>query len=725
MTKDIKKVILATQKRAAEATASTSTNDLLYLLSVVERGVQNSVITVNNTADFSSIVGQDSQIYYNKEDKKMYFVKNNTFFLSDGTIFYPLTGEAESILNTTWISTYAPASYVWDATPGAEGIRVKANDPITNMYQMFSNSAINNSDISSWDVSSVTNMTAMFNLATSFNQNISSWNVSNVTAMNGMFNQATAFNQPIGSWIVSNVTNMASMFIIATSFNQNIGSWNVSNVTNMNGMFKDAPVFDQDISSWDVSSVTDMVNMFNGASVFDQDISGWDVLAASVAIDNSTPPTDFDLNTNASWTGAEKPLWGTDGTGILYPLSNTATDPTSSTWRTANPTYQFFVNVGILMPAGSPITSMDNMFAVASNPFNDPDISSWDVSTVNNMSFAFSLNNSFNQDLSSWNVSNVTKMNNMFNECYAFNQDLSSWNTSIVTDMSSMFYDASVFNNGGQPLTTNGNQWNVSNVTSMNRMFATSGTAAFNQDISSWDVSSVTDMEFMFAGAIAFDQNLNAWDVTNIPSLPSNFATGATLFTVDEHPIWGTDGIDYLVDPTYGTLVAYYNAYGYNNANGYELNAVASNYISALSPTYENRYAIDSYFASKIAAGTTITYVFTGNFSTSVHRYAIADLLTCNVRAINTTTIGPSAFANSPPGDNTAGLQTHWHQETSGNTLSGGDYSFLALGDEIGDNLRNFSTHNFQVAPFPTSGVGQFTQGQGVTGSPKVAIYIV
>ena len=229
---------------------------------------------------------------------------------TDGTIFYPLTGETESILNATWISTYAPASYVYDTTPGAEGIRVKWNDPITNMYGMFNGSAINNADISSWDVSTVTVMTAVFGSTSAFNQDISSWNVSNVTAMNGMFNQATAFNQPIGSWIVSNVTNMASMFTIATSFNQNIGSWNVSNVTNMNGMFLNATAFNQDISSWNVSSVTDMVNMFNGASVFDQDISGWNVLAASVAPGDPTPPTQFDLNTNASWTTAEKPQWG-------------------------------------------------------------------------------------------------------------------------------------------------------------------------------------------------------------------------------------------------------------------------------------------------------------------------------------------------------------------------------------------------------------------------------
>jgi hypothetical protein len=231
----------------------------------------------------------------------------------------------------------------------------------------------------------------------------------------------------------------------------------------------------------------------------------------------------------------------------------------------------------------------------------------------------------------------------------------------------------------------------------------------------------------MFNNAVAFNQNLNNWDVTNIASPgPSNFATGATLFTTDEHPLWGTTGLSYLTDPTYGTLVAYYNTYGYNNVNGYELNAVASTDISALSPTYENRYAIDSYFASKIAAGTTITYVFTSNSGTATQRYAIANLLGCNVRPINTTTIGPSAFANSGSGTNTPGYQTHWHQETAGADLTGADYSVLALSREILNNAENFwCNHSHGISPLPTSGNNLVYVTDGSVGSPKVAIYIV
>ena len=35
----------------------------------------------------------------------------------------------------------------------------------------------------------------------------------------------------------------------------------------------------------------------------------------------------------------------------------------------------------------------------------------------------------------------------------------------------------------------------------------------FNGDISSWDVSNVIDMSYMFCGCSKFNQNISAWDV--------------------------------------------------------------------------------------------------------------------------------------------------------------------------------------------------------------------
>ena len=54
----------------------------------------------------------------------------------------------------------------------------------------------------------------------------------------------------------------------------------------------------------------------------------------------------------------------------------------------------------------------------------------------------------------------------------------------------------------------------MNNVTDMSFMF--SENQAFNQNISSWDVSSVTNMRRMFRLSGPFNQNLGSWNVNNV-----------------------------------------------------------------------------------------------------------------------------------------------------------------------------------------------------------------
>ena len=78
--------------------------------------------------------------------------------------------------------------------------------------------------------------------------------------------------------------------------------------------------------------------------------------------------------------------------------------------------------------------------------------------------------------------------------------------------------------------------WDVSSVTDMRYMF---DSASFNQDISSWDVGNVTDMSAMFYNATAFNQDISGWCVTNIASEPTNFSTNSPL-SESNKPVWGT-----------------------------------------------------------------------------------------------------------------------------------------------------------------------------------------
>ncbi|MBV1887622.1 MAG: BspA family leucine-rich repeat surface protein [Parvibaculaceae bacterium] len=85
---------------------------------------------------------------------------------------------------------------------------------------------------------------------------------------------------------------------------------------------------------------------------------------------------------------------------------------------------------------------------------------------------------------------------------------------SQVTNMNSMFAGAKAFNGDLS-------NWDVSTVTDMSRMFA--GAQAFNSDLSSWDVSAVTNMSYMFSAAIVFDSDLDRWDVSAVTDMSGMF----------------------------------------------------------------------------------------------------------------------------------------------------------------------------------------------------------
>lgn len=186
----------------------------------------------------------------------------------------------------------------------------------------------------------------------------------------------------------------------------------------------------------------------------------------------------------------------------------------------------------------SQIQNFTDLFRLNHGPFMSGaysnSINNWDVSNGKYFYYMFRESN-FNRDISGWNMSNAVGLDYMFFYCHEFNQEIDSWG--IGPNCTSLHL---AFSNARDFAPTTLNSWDVSNVTtfqdcfaecnnfnanitswtptsalSMNYMFGRlSGVGIFNQDISGWNVSSVTDFTGMFRGQTSFNQNISGWNVT-------------------------------------------------------------------------------------------------------------------------------------------------------------------------------------------------------------------
>jgi surface protein len=190
-------------------------------------------------------------------------------------------------------------------------------------------------------------------------------------------------------------------------------------------------------------------------------------------------------------------------------------------------------NIGISYGASVVFTTSNNPFSIDENGITVkcPTVSPGDFGTINGVQYEAVDRNLLNQrkdeggDLSRVCTSLVTDMSWLFYDSMGFNQDIGSWDVSSVVTMRAMFRISS-FN---RPL----ENWDVSNVTNMEEMFSGS---MFDQPIDSWNVSNVRNMRVMF-GSSQYSHPLGSWNVGNVRDMTAMFSNNKTF----NHPIGDWD----------------------------------------------------------------------------------------------------------------------------------------------------------------------------------------
>ncbi len=474
----------------------------------------------------------------------------------------------EYMLANTW--SFNQDIHTWDTSK------------VTNMHGMLASASAFNQSLDGWDTSSVTNMVDMFVGATAFNGSIGLWDTHSVTSMQTMFQQARAFNQPIGSWNTANVTSMGGMFSYTDAFNQDIGNWNTANVTSMSGMFADAKVFNQDISGWNMAKVTDMSGMFNDAKVFDQDLSRWNVGALTNAdymlYGSKLSPAHYDallIGWAAQTVHNNVPLgvgyiaycagasaraslvargWTITDAGMKCPATNdfvitVKTDYTSygssSSTQFTIPTYPgeaYNYNVDCNNDGTYEATAQSGSYTCSYAAAGTYTVRIQDNTGLGTGFPRIYFNGGGDAQklltIGQWGTGKWTSMNSAFKGCNALTMTATDQpDLSGVTDMSAMFAGATSFNGaiGG---------WDTSHVINMSHLL--NAAMAFNQPIGSWNTSNVTSMEYMLANTWSFNQDIHTWDTSKVTNMHGMLAS-ASAFNQSLDG-WNTSSVTNMVD---------------------------------------------------------------------------------------------------------------------------------------------------------------------------------
>ena len=421
------------------------------------------------------------------------------------------------------------------------------------LTRAFRGSAFNE-NINDWDISGVRSFIEMFRNASAFNQPLNNWDLTSATILQNMFNGATSFDQDLGNWDLSNISSSISISGLLNNVGMSTSNYDATLIgwatldageTQIpTGMSLGATGITYCLGEAARNILTSAPYNWNitdagiGCAPTDAFITTWQTTDANQSIRIPKHPSSSGYNYSVDWgdgtqsfnqTGNANHEYASAGTYTVkiygnFPhpyFDNAGTDvkPRLLTieqwgiqqWTSMVSAFEDCPNLKLNAddnPDFSQLTNVEDMFRKCTN-FEDlkDNIGSWDMSTVENISFMFDACTIFDEDITQWTFTNLKDAGYVFRNTTAFNQNISNWNVSTVETFESMFENATAFN---QPIGT----WTIGTVEYMISMFKNA--TAFNQDLSGWNMSNVEELEDMFEGASNFDQNLGGWDISNV-----------------------------------------------------------------------------------------------------------------------------------------------------------------------------------------------------------------
>lgn len=376
------------------------------------------------------------------------------------------------------------------------------------------------------NTSLVTDMASMFQNS----DGLSVFDISGITTqlvedMSYMFSGLALSELDLDHFISPKLVNMEGMFSdMVNLVTLKISGLITKNVTTMENLFYGCTslVTVNFGDYFETSSVTTMANMFRGTKIVNLDLSFFDT---SNVTDMSYMFEGMSELTSINW-GTK--FITTKVINMEGMFSNVVklTTLDLSLFSTALVTNMANMFSGTTLLSGitfgdyfdtSKVTTMYRMFF--GSGVTELNLSGFNTGSVINMAEMFGDTvNLINIIFGNYFVTNnVTNMYYMFGGSGVTSLDLSTWDVSAVTNMEKMFYNTVNLIN-----LYFGNYWTTGNVINMYLMFANSGVTTLN--LSAFNTSSVTNMGAMFQGtsdlaAINFGTNFTTGSVTNIASM--------------------------------------------------------------------------------------------------------------------------------------------------------------------------------------------------------------